>query len=216
MPRKQLIVTDEFPYHITNRSNNREFFYLPQSELWHIFLMVLDHLTKELEFEIHAFVLMTNHYHLLLRTPKSNLSQGMTYLHREVAKRANSKVGRVNHFWGARYKWSVIYDDTYYWNAVKYIFRNPIEAGLSKKVEDYKYSSLPSRGPSYPWQLPDLFESQNDSVNIDLNWLNESFEETQNKVIQKALRRREFKLPAGPDGKRVILEAPPPKKELGT
>ena len=95
MPRRQLILTDEFPYHIYNRSNNREFFYLDQDLLWTIFIEVLEQLKLQFSVEIYAFVLMSNHYHLLTGTPLANIGEAMKYLHREVARKATCSESRV-------------------------------------------------------------------------------------------------------------------------
>src|SRR5690606_40247811 len=59
--------TAAFPYHVTNRSNNREFFYVEMETLWPIFTDTLFDLTKQFNCQIHAFVLMSNHYHLIDR-----------------------------------------------------------------------------------------------------------------------------------------------------
>jgi REP element-mobilizing transposase RayT len=224
MPRKRLLITDEFPYHVTNRSNNREFFDLPLSQLWDIFLDVLMILTNEYGCKIMQLVLMSNHYHLVLQTPQKNLSECMLYFHREVAKRANFKSKRINHFFGGRYKWCVILQEDHFFNTVKYVFRNPVEAGLCTKVEDYAYSSLNYKHPIF-W-LSDFFYDQTKTVDVDLDWLNYSFHSAQKDAIRSALKKRYFKIPKDRDRQVVLLgpcpvirtdnNASPPVKVLGT
>jgi putative transposase len=203
MPRKHLIRTSEFPYHITNRSNNREFFYLDLERLWPIFIENLACLQEQFKIEIHCFVLMSNHYHLILSTPLGNLGEAMKYLHREVAREANRISGRINHFFGGRYKWSVIGREDYYWNATKYIFRNPVRAGITGSVFDYSFSSL--NRDANKFNMCDWFRADRPSIELDAGWLEEPFLKEQEEGLKKALRRREFKLPADKSGRELHL-----------
>jgi len=193
MPRKPLIRCPEFPYHITNRSNNREFFYIESAALWPIFLKCFRQMTDQFRCQVHAFVLMSNHYHLLVSTPDSNIGEAMKYLHREVAREVNRRTGRINHFFGGRYKWSVIHDENYYWNAVKYIFRNPVRAGICEAPTGYAYSSL-NRPQDFEWRMTDFFNAPEVPIQLNLDWLAEGFPDQHEQAIQKALRRRTFEL----------------------
>lgn len=201
MPRKLLIRSDSFPYHITNRSNNKEFFYIEQARLWEIFMKCFEHLVMQFECELHAFVLMSNHYHLLISTPQNNIGESMKYLHREVARIANKETHRINHFFGGRYKWSLIEHENYYWNATKYIFQNPVRANLCSSVTDYSFSSLNRDSENFQWMMTDFFHDRKKPIELDKSWLNEVFPEEQLVGIRKALRRREFSLPRGADGR---------------
>ncbi|MEQ1664357.1 MAG: transposase [Bdellovibrionales bacterium] len=216
MARKKLIVTDQFPYHITNRSNNKDFFYLELDKLWEITAESLRTLQNEYGCIIHAFVLMSNHYHLIISTPKLNLSQAMHYFHCEVARISNRKSNRINHFFGTRYKWCLISHENYYWNAVKYIFRNPIKAQFCEKVQDYKFSSLNDCANVDIWRMTDFFLDPNQVIELDLNWLNEKFHGEQNEAIQCALRRKEFKISKNRRGRIISLDAAQPKKGCNT
>lgn len=212
MPRKLLTYTSDFPYHITNRSNNQEFFYINNEILWPIFLDCLNQLKLQFECEVHAFVLMSNHYHLLISTPKCNIGEAMKYLHREVARRSNRETRRINHFFGGRYKWTVVSDERYFWNALKYIFRNPVRAGICKQVEDYKFSSLNSSSDDFKWILTDHFNNRGESIELDSNWLNEDYSIEANECIRSALRRRIFEIPRNSEGRDNILDVPRIKK----
>ena len=116
----------------------------------------------------------------------------MKYLHREVARNANKSAGRMNHFFGGRYKWSLISNEVYYWNAVKYVLRNPVEAGIVSGVEQYKYSSLNTISKSFKWNAIDFFNNEKE-IDLCEEWLNYSFNIDQNESLKKALRRRIFK-----------------------
>ena len=216
MPRKKLILHDSYPYHVVNRSNNKEFFYLPVSDLWPIFIEIFYKAQGLYGVSFHAFVLMTNHYHLILGTPNANLSEIMTYIQREVARLANKKANRINHFFGGRYKWSLIHKEQYYWNAIKYIYRNPVESGLCECVGDYAYSSLNSLETKNLWELSKTIFKSEDELQIYTNWFNLNFKNEQRIAIRSALRRREFSLPKNKDGKIVDLDYVRPRKGLGT
>lgn len=211
MPRAKLIETSDYPYHIQNRSNNREFFYLPNECLWPIFLECLKGLQEMYGCRIHSFVLMTNHYHLIISTPRSNLGASMKYFHREVARNANRIAGRINHFFGGRYKWSLISTELYYWNALKYVFRNPVRAGICEDVRGYSHSSL-NRSLDFKWELSDFFLDPTREVDLNLEWLNEPFQTEIEEAIGKSLRRREFAVSKGRNGQLVTLPAARPRK----
>lgn len=212
MARKLLIRTSNFPYHITGRSNNKEFFYLSNEMLWKIFMETMEHAQARFGCNFHAFVLMSNHYHLLVTTPKSNIDAVMQYIQRDVAKKANQNTSRINHFFGGPYKWSIVYEETYYWNALKYILRNPVRAGMCACVCEYKYSSLNTNPENFAWRMTDFFNDQSKPIILDSDWLNEPFMNELEQDIRLALRRKEFKIPINKKGYRSQLDMPLPKK----
>jgi len=212
MPRKNLIRTPEYPYHVYARSNNREYFSLSLEDLWPIFVRRLREISEEYLVNIHAFLLMANHYHLIISTPNSNLDLAMNHFQRETAKEANLKSQRINHFYGGRYRWSLINSERYYWAVVKYVFRNPVRAGICGCVEEYRYSSLTRQGPQYPWLLNDFYYRSCDQIEINLEWLNEPFLTEQENGIRAGLRRYKFKPPATENGTLLRIDGPRPKK----
>lgn len=205
MARKSLIKTADAPYHITGRSNNKEFFYIKLTELWQIFMECFNQAQEQYNCQFHAFVLMSNHYHLLVSTPQSNIDEVMHYIQREVARKANKQSSRINHFFGGRYKWSVVDNENYYWNVVKYIFRNPVRADLCQRVEKYKFSSLNSNAKDFNWYMTDFFHNQNTTIILDLDWLNEAYLQEAEESIKYALRRSEFALPRHKSSGRLIV-----------
>jgi len=191
MPRRRLILTDQFPYHITSRANNKKFFTIPLPQLWSIFNEIFSYLIKEYQINIHSFVLMDNHYHLIVSTPNSDLSAVMTYLNRETAKRANKFTGQINHFFGGKYKWSVITTEFYYLNALKYVFQNPVDAKICKNVQDYSFSSL--NVPNKYFKTLNIFTLEKKEIELNLNWLNTTYDEESKILIKEALDRKIFK-----------------------
>jgi len=163
MARKRLIRTSEFPYHVTIRSNNKDWFDIPMDVLWSISQQALARAAFKYPVKIEAFVLMNNHYHLLLYTPNSDLDVFMHILNSSLSKGIRSRTGRINRVFGDRYKWSLIQTDRYYRNVVRYIFQNPVRAGLTKKCEDYKFSTLyyQVKKMRLPVKLPERFCDKN-------------------------------------------------------
>lgn len=133
----------------------------------------------------------------------------MQYLQRETARTANVKTGRRNHFFGTRYRWSVIRSEDYYWNALKYVFRNQVRAGLVEHVEEYPFSSL--NRESDLWNFPIPFSHLGTDRSY-CDWLNEPFQNESESLIQKALRRKEFRPPRTAQGRKAVLDAMPYKK----
>src|SRR3990167_2337764 len=97
MPRPKLFKTELFPYHITGRSNNKDWFYLPLPEIWSLLTENLGIVSETYQLKIHSFVLMSNHFHLMATTPDSNLGDVMKYFMRESAKSVNRTANRTNH-----------------------------------------------------------------------------------------------------------------------
>ena len=193
MPRKNLIRTGVFPYHVCARSNNREWFYAPLAKVWETFEEYLCKIQDVHGVDIHAFVLMSNHFHLLISTPQSNLDSAMLYLMREVCRSINRSSNRINHLFGGPYKWSVIYSAFKYDHALKYVYRNPVKAQLCQFVEDYPYSSL--KKGAFKVSQSTLATLRAGLPEIDrLRWLNEPYSPEEDDCVRRALRRREFKI----------------------
>jgi putative transposase len=204
MPRARLIRTP-LPYHIYNRSNNREYFYLDLPSLWEVFLDCLRESATKYECNVHSFVMMANHYHLVVSTPELNIDETIQHFQTEVARKANQRAERINHFFGGRYKWTVVGGEEHYWSAVKYVYRNPVKAGICAKVEAYPYSSLNKAALKWKHYSP---YGNFPSEAAARNWFNQPFAGEQESQIQKALRRREFKLPRNKAGFLTRLDAP--------
>jgi putative transposase len=85
---------------------------------------------------------MNNHYHLLASTPDKNLPTIMNRLHTEISIAINTSAGHTNHVFGGRYKACEIKNMNYLYNAIKYVYQNPLRAGICKSAEFYPYSTL--------------------------------------------------------------------------
>ncbi len=192
MPRKNLMRTNLHPYHVTIRSNNREWFELPLCEVWGICIEALKFANNKYPVKLQAFVLMSNHYHLMLWTPNCDLDKFMYVLNSKISKSIREKTGRINRIFGDRYKWSVIEDSKYSRTCLRYIYQNPVKAKIVLRCEDYVYSSifyvLRDLDVGIDWFSP-LFGDNGEF----LKWMNSV--ETNSTGIKKALQRPIFKIP---------------------
>lgn len=91
---------------------------------------------------IHAYCLMSNHYHLLLETPSGNLSQIMQHINGAYTNYFNTKRKRYGHLFQGRYKAILIEADEYVKELSRYIHLNPVRAGMVTKPEEYRWSSF--------------------------------------------------------------------------
>ncbi len=142
MPRPKLIRSDRFAYHVYVRSNNKEWFYIPIEECWRILLIALNRIPDRYRPEVHALVLMSNHLHMILSAPNRNLDAIMMYFLSDATRWIQNSSGRINHIFGGRYGWSLLEGPQALAYAYKYIYRNPVRAGLCDRVEDYPFSTL--------------------------------------------------------------------------
>ncbi|OFZ17863.1 MAG: hypothetical protein A2Z20_05800 [Bdellovibrionales bacterium RBG_16_40_8] len=144
-----------------------------------------------------SFVLMPNHFHLLAQTPEANLSDAMRYFMCSTSKAINVRAHKINQNHGSRYFRCLIKKEIYFQNVYKYVYRNPVTAGLSKTVEAYRYSSIQMYLGLQTIKVPLSSDEQLMSYTYKtLSWLNLSPQLEDITSIKRALKRGEFKLAA--------------------
>ena len=199
MPRKKLNRNSSLAYHVCGRTNNAEWFPIPLSEVWTIFCHHLERVSGLNRPEIGLFVLMANHFHMILSTPLENLDEIMRNLLTEVSKAIRSASGRKNHIFGPRYKWSLLPDSESLAYVYKYVARNPAKAGLVTDIFDYEFSSLSRlyRGRSCP-PITEGFKSYWSCIPRQIqdrrDWLNIPTPKEHDELIRRGLRRTSFQL----------------------
>ena len=146
----------EFPdalYHITSRGDGREDIYRADGDR-RLFLAVLADVCERFNWWGHAYCLMTNHYHLLIETPDSNLSKGMRQLNGVYTQRFNQVYGRCGHVFQGRYKAILVQKETYLKELARYIVLNPVRAQMVGEAQDWPWSSFRAttgEGPCPDW-----------------------------------------------------------------
>lgn len=141
MPRPRRVVLPSVPLHIIQRGNNRIPCFASRGD----YLVYLDML-RECAFDcacaLHAYVLMTNHVHLLLSPARDDsASMMMQRLGRRYVGYFNRRHGRTGTLWEGRFRSSLVLDERYLMICHRYIELNPIRAGMADAPSDYPWSS---------------------------------------------------------------------------
>ncbi|MBJ6725598.1 REP-associated tyrosine transposase [Geomesophilobacter sediminis] len=134
----------EYPdafYHVTGRGNERHDIFRNVGDR-RKFLSCLQSSNERYLAVIHAYCLMTNHYHLLLQTPLGNLSQVMHHINQAYANYFNVKRKRVGHLFQGRFQAVLVEADSYATELSRYIHLNPVRADMVALPEDYPWSSF--------------------------------------------------------------------------
>ena len=139
MPRRPRVDMAGF-YHVVNRGVDRRVIY-KDDEDHKTFLQILCDASTLYEVKVHAYVMMGNHYHLLIETSKENLSQYMKHVNASYAIYFNKKYKRTGHLWQGRFRSWFVTQESYLYALIAYIEYNPIKAKMVKKLGEYKYSS---------------------------------------------------------------------------
>lgn len=148
MARKPRIEFAGAVYHVISRGDRGEAIYQDDEDR-RLFLQFLGEVCDRTGWLIHAFVVMTNHYHLLLETPEANLVVGMKWLQGTYTQRFNRRHRLRGHLFQGRYKALLIDGEEpgHFLQASSYIHLNPVRAGLVKgnqPLRIYPWSSFPS------------------------------------------------------------------------
>lgn len=140
MARPLRIEYPEAYYHVTSRGNERRDIFKSRKDREQ-FLLYLQSSVERYGAVIHAYCLMTNHYHLLVETPHGNLSEIMRHVNGAYTTYFNVKRKRAGHLFQGRYKAIVVEADEYALELSRYIHLNPVRAGMVSRPEDHEWSS---------------------------------------------------------------------------
>jgi REP element-mobilizing transposase RayT len=127
-------------YHVIMRGINRQNIF-EDDEDYERFIETLRSYKAISEYEVYAYCLMGNHFHLLLKVGKENLELVIKRIAGSYVYWYNLKYRRSGHLFQDRYKSEAVEDDSYLLTVIRYIHQNPIKAGLCKCISDYEYSS---------------------------------------------------------------------------
>lgn len=127
-------------YHITSRGNERKRVFLDDCDR-EVFLGVIRQVKERFNWLIHSYVLMGNHYHLLVETVNANLSRGMRQLNGVYTQAFNRRHRRVGHLFQGRFKAILIEKDSYLIEVSRYLVLNPVRVGMVMRAEEWPWSS---------------------------------------------------------------------------
>jgi len=141
MARLPRLTLAGYPHHVIQRGNNRQPIFVGVADYQHL-LALLEENAKKFEVDVHAYVLMTNHFHLLA-TPRTErgLPLLMQAVGRSYVRYFNDLQSRTGTLWEGRYRSTLIETDRYLLACMAYIDLNPVRAGMVAEAFDYAWSS---------------------------------------------------------------------------
>ena len=142
MPRRPRLELPGCAMHLTQRGVNRCAVFLDDEDFNH-YRQTLHDVFSEHSIQLHAYVLMTNHVHLLLTAPADGvLSKAMRIVGARYVPYFNKRHGRCGTLWQGRFKTCLVDSERYCLNVMRYIELNPVRAMLSETPEAYRWSSV--------------------------------------------------------------------------
>ncbi len=140
MARPQRVLYENAYYHVMNRGAGRQNIFYDDKDRA-LFLRTVEETCQQYHTEIHAYCLMSNHYHLLIKTPNANLSRAMRHINGVYTQRYNRRNKTDGPLFRGRYKAILVDSDSYLLHLSKYIHLNPTAAKLVNSLDLYKWSS---------------------------------------------------------------------------
>lgn len=141
MPRRARLAIPGIPWHIIQRGNNRAACFYSEGD-YRRYLVTLREMAEKFGCAVHAYVLMTNHVHLLV-TPSRNDSAGlmMKHLGQRYVQYINRSYGRSGSLWEGRFRSCLAQSEQYVLACYRYIELNPVRACMVSHPQDYRWSS---------------------------------------------------------------------------
>jgi putative transposase len=141
MARLPRFVLPEYPQHVIQRGNNGQRILFDEADYWFLWERLSAGAGK-FACDVHAYVLMPNHFHLLI-TPhvENGLGKLMQYVGRYYVQYFNQRYGRTGTLWDGRYRATLVDPKVYFNACARYVEENPVRAGLVKEPGGYDWSS---------------------------------------------------------------------------
>lgn len=141
MPRYPRSYIQTSYFHVIVQGINKNYIFVNQEDILY-YIKTLYKICGDYSIKIIAYCIMNNHAHILIKTEFiKNLSKLMHRVNTNYGLYFNKKYNRVRYVFRDRYKSEGIYSEEHLYNCIKYIYDNPVKAGLCSKPEDYKYSN---------------------------------------------------------------------------
>ena len=162
MPRRQRYCPVGLPVHVIQRGNNRQAMFTSDSDIA-AYAHWLGEAARKYQVEIHGWVFITNHVHLLMRPLKEHaLSRLMQSLGRRYVGFFNYSYARSGTLFEGRFRSSLVQEDRYFLTCLRYIELNPVRAGMVRDPKDFQWSSYRAHAMGAPvkfWTPSDLYIS---------------------------------------------------------
>lgn len=140
MARLPRLAVPDIPYHVTQRGNRRQPVFFREDDR-RLYLRLLQEQATRYGLEIWAYCLMDNHTHLVVMPRRAGgLTRAIGETHRRYTRAINFREGWRGYLWQGRFG-SVALDERHLIAAVRYVERNPVQAGLVTRAEAYPWSS---------------------------------------------------------------------------
>ena len=153
MPRRYRLRLANVPLHIIQRGNNRGACFFAEED-YRVYLRHLHELAARFACSVHAYVLMTNHVHLLLTSRElDGASRLMKHPGQRYVQYVNRTYKRSGTLWEGRFRSSIVQVETYLLRCHRYIELNPVRAGMVEYPADYRWSSFSANAMGKPNHL---------------------------------------------------------------
>ena len=201
LPRFARLIVPDIPHHITQRGNRRQTVFFSDSDK-SLYLKILADTSAGSGMAFLAYCLMNNHLHLLaIPKKKEDFAAVLGETHRKYTTLINIREKWKGHLWQGRFG-SYPMDERHLYNAVRYVERNPVRAGMVETAEQYAWSS--ARGHLHMWQDPLLQEA---GLLLDFgNWRDYLRKEDDDKFLSDMRKHERTGRPFGPESFEKKLE----------
>jgi len=144
MPRRSRLSLAGIPWHIIQRGNNRSACFFAEED-YRLYLQFLQELARRFGCAVHAYVLMTNHVHLLLTPLRENSAALlMKHLGQRYVQHVNRTYRRSGTLWEGRFRSCLTQSENYVLACYRYIELNPVRAGIVSQPDEYRWTSYPA------------------------------------------------------------------------
>lgn len=157
--------------------------------VWEIAQNCLEAANKKVPIRLHAFILMNNHYHMLLTTPDENIDRFMHIFNKTFSEQLKENSNFINRMFGGPYKWSIIDSTVYLYNVYRYIYQNPLRAKICEYCELYPYSTLFYQHNNKKFAIPITDRLEHDPKEL-IQWFNEKFSDLQRDGLRRGLKHK--------------------------
>jgi putative transposase len=155
MARRPRMAVPAYPHHLIQRGNNRQAIFFTEDD-YRSYVAALQQAKGTCQCRLYAYVLMTNHVHLLVEpTQAGDLGRFMQSVGRRYVRYINDTYQRSGTLWEGRYKSAVISRDAYLMMCSRYIELNPVRSGMVQHPGEYRWSSYRGRAFGIPDALLD-------------------------------------------------------------